>query len=187
MLLRWGDVVLRWVRCLTLGIALESMGEAADDRLQSRCVRPRVAKLEWRDYFDPINDKVVEIDQWLNELSDFDRELAEAEIADLREQAALGRIPRPFGESLKRMREGQFVMLELRWCLAYGSGRPRKLRQYHVEPARLPTVLVALHKHLLVTHRGKAGLSSEEQWELQNVEVRKAFFRYAVGEHADWT
>lgn len=134
-------------------------------------------------FVDPSHESVIELMKWLEGLSEVDRELVEADMDDLLEKAALGRIPQPVYESLVRVGIDP-TLLELRWRFrGLGSkGRDVAVRQYHAEPAAHPHILLALHRHI----KSWRGLTKAQTKERQETEMRYAKFRYLVGLPREW-
>lgn len=134
-------------------------------------------------FLDSDHESLVELQDWLDTLSEVDRELVEEEIEDLLEAASRGRIPKPVYENLVRVGIDP-MFLELRW-LFRGLGKRSKdvpVRQYHAEPTELPDALVALHRHI----KKWKGLTKAQRDELQETEMRYAKFRYIAGKSSQW-
>lgn len=149
-------------------------------------MRSRAEPLEWRDFIDLSHPSVQALESWLMTLSEGDRELAEAEIDGLRDDAARGILPTKIMEQIKYIATGGGEIWELRWSLAYGRGRATQVRQHHAEPATHPELLVSLHRHIKAVPGRGAKLSPTQIRAQQNTEIRHAAQRYKSGRATDW-
>lgn len=110
----------------------------------SRCSHPENAPYKWVFDYDSANERVKELDDWLNGLDFFARNHYLGEIDGLLEDAAAGKIAN-VGHTRSPIKPVRVDpdLYELRLQVLQ-----RKLRFYHAEPLNHPTVLVKLHKHI---------------------------------------
>lgn len=136
----------------------------------SRCCRPHVRSLTWRDYSDAEHPSVVALNAWLQSLAPFVRLHEEGEIDDLMDAAERGELwdSGDGATPIKPIRLDPEIFELRRTALS------KKLRFYHGEPADLPQDLIALHRHI------KSGN------ETQQLEIEYAAERYGRGRSFEW-
>lgn len=122
-----------------------SIGRAGSD---SRCCQPTDG-WEWMDYTDPSHQGLLEIEQWLQSLAPFAREIELGRVEDLMEAAAQGQL---FDSNdaltpIKPVRRDPEIY-EIRY-----KGLTKALRFYHGEPRELPEALVAVHRHIKTSNK----------------------------------
>lgn len=110
----------------------------------SRCCVEREAPLTWKYYVDESHPSVVAYERWLASLAPFVREHELGEIEELMEAAACGALWESADAKtpIKAINEHPEIF-ELR-----RRGLSKALRFYHAEPERLPSALVAIHRHI---------------------------------------
>lgn len=146
---------------------------------ESLCNQKRTWPVPWRNYIDHSHVSVKEFNDFLESLSDFDRDELEGRIQALREMASYGTIP-------KTSKQFENVSLypdlfELKWT-HHGKHRGgAHLRQYHSEPEVETRILVALHIHLKNVH----GTPSEIRAN-QDQEISFAKLRHEAGRKRNW-
>lgn len=126
--------------------------------------------MEWRNFEDHSHGDIAQYEAWFESLIPAVRAQQLGEIDDLIDAAALGELE-DSGDAatpIKPIRLDPEVFELRRRALS------KKLRFYHGEPARLPSVLVALHHHIK-TNDGQ-----------QEEAIKQAVGQYAKGESCDW-
>lgn len=120
--------------------ARHSLRNAGD----SRCCKPEGAPYRWAGGLDDGDASVLQFAEWLAGLPEHVQRDAVSRIEALRELARQGSVVLGHDEKdqLKAV-ESDPDMYELRWTLY-----TKRVRQYHAEPDRYPSHLIALHLHI---------------------------------------
>lgn len=136
----------------------------------SRCCRPADPAWDWVDYTDPDHEGLHEIEEWLNTLAPFARQIELGRVEDLMEAAAQGRLFDSNDEltPIKPIRRDPEIF-EIRH-----KALTKALRFYHGEPPELPVALVAVHRHIKTSNEQQEG------------HVKHAAKRYADGRSGLW-
>ena len=127
--------------------------------------------MDWRDHVDASHPSVIAMDAWLKSLHPFERRIQEAEIEELLEAAAAGRLwdSGDAKTKIKPIRDKPEVYELRRKALT------KMLRFYHAEPTELPRSLVALHRHI------KIDAPSQQR------EIDHAASMYVAARRAGWS
>lgn len=136
----------------------------------SRCCTPGAVPYVWRDYQNPDRPAAADLDTWLASLPPFARIHEEGENEELLDAAARGELWDSGDETtpIKPIVEDPEIFELRRTALT------KKLRFYHGEPAELPLMLIALHRHI------KTGGRS------QQTEIEYAADRFTDGRPSYW-
>jgi len=146
------------------------MGSQRRQGSDSRCCTPDDVPYVWRDYVDPSNAKVVELQAWMDGLVPFARAIEEGEQLDLFEAASHGQLEDSGDETtpIKPIVTDPEIFELRRTALS------KKLRFYHGEPDELPTQLVSVHRHI------------KDRNDTQQPEIEHAAARYNQGRPSMW-
>lgn len=146
------------------------MGSRRRQGSDSRCCTPDDVPYVWRDYVDPSNAKVLELQAWMDSLRPFARAIEEGEQLDLFDAAAHGDLYDTGDEAtpIKPIVSNPEIFELRRTALS------QKLRFYHGEPPELSTQLVSVHRHI------------KDRNDTQQVEIDHAADRYDHGRPSMW-
>jgi hypothetical protein len=137
----------------------------------SRCCDASAAPFSWRDFVDPDDGAVENMDSWIQKLSPFARAHELGEIDDLFDAASQGELW-DTGDAttpIKPIREDPEIFELRRTALS------KRLRFYHGEPQERQDLLVAVHRHIK---------SNDDD---QQVQIEVAADRYDDGRSSSWT
>lgn len=143
-----------------------------DDRrgADSRVCKPWDAPYAWHPYVDQEHPGPRGIVEWLDGLSDFNRNHVEGQIDDLYDAAAMGELQDSGDEKtpIKPIhRDPELYELRMKQLTT-------KLRFYHGEPSIMPATLVSVHEHIKTSSRE------------QQREISHAARRYMRGRSRYW-